>query len=448
MARNFLTAVNLNKNELQNPQIHNLGTAPSSPVKGQLYMDTGTNILYFWDGTTWQSTKSGSATVYNQVLRDNGTAKTQRNAINFINSAPVNFALTDDVGGGETEVVATLNWTGSIIASSSFGQAPSAGAGTMAARWDHVHGTPTHLAADHSTIPISALAAPTANVSWGNFGILNLATPSNGTDAVNKSYVDNLVSGMNWKAAVRAATTTNGTLATAFANGQVIDGITLATGDRILIKNQTTQTENGIYTVNASGAPTRATDLDASAEFVAATVFVTTGTANADTGWNQITDSVVVGTSNIVWVQISSSGGSPPNTRQVIAGAGLTGGGALSADVTLNAVAADGSIVVAADSIAVGYAGSGGTNGTAVTAARSDHTHTGLVKRATQAVNAATSTAITHNFGTKDVLVQVYRVATPWDTVECDVERTDVNTVTVRFTTAPAASEYNVVIFG
>lgn len=87
------------------------------------------------------------------------------------------------------------------------------------------------------------------------------------------------------KASVRAATTANGTLSTAFANGQTVDGITLATGDRLLIKNQSTQSQNGIYTVNASGAPTRATDFDAWDEIVGAFVTVESGTVNAGTQW-------------------------------------------------------------------------------------------------------------------------------------------------------------------
>jgi len=85
--------------------------------------------------------------------------------------------------------------------------------------------------------------------------------------------------------AVRVATTTNGTLATAFANGQTVDGVVLATGNRILIKNQTTGTENGVYTVNASGAPTRATDYDSQNEVYASLVYVALGTTNAGTIW-------------------------------------------------------------------------------------------------------------------------------------------------------------------
>src|ERR1700742_1860668 len=86
----------------------------------------------------------------------------------------------------------------------------------------------------------------------------NMPSPSAATDGANKAYVDALASGLEWKAAVRAATTNNGALATAYANGSVIDTVTLATGDRVLLKNQTTQSDNGIYVVQASGAPVRA----------------------------------------------------------------------------------------------------------------------------------------------------------------------------------------------
>jgi hypothetical protein len=84
---------------------------------------------------------------------------------------------------------------------------------------------------------------------------------------------------------VRAATTANGALATAFANGQVIDGITLATNDRILLKNQSAPAENGVYTVNATGAPTRATDMDIWVEVVSSVVIVSVGTTNANSVW-------------------------------------------------------------------------------------------------------------------------------------------------------------------
>lgn len=139
----------------------------------------------------------------------------------------------------------------------------------------------------------------------------NFGTPASATDVAIKSYVDieilNAIWASNLKDAVRVATTTNGTLATAFANGQTIDGITLVTGDRILIKNQTTGSENGIYTVNASGAPTRSTDADTASDIADAVVYVSQWTANADTGWKLVTDSIVLGTTSLVFTALVSS---------------------------------------------------------------------------------------------------------------------------------------------
>ena len=91
--------------------------------------------------------------------------------------------------------------------------------------------------------------------------------------------------GLAFKDSVRVATTANGTLATAFENGDTVDGVVLATGNRILLKNQTAQAENGFYTVNGSGAPTRAIDADTWVEIVSAYVFVEEGTLNQDTSW-------------------------------------------------------------------------------------------------------------------------------------------------------------------
>jgi hypothetical protein len=106
----------------------------------------------------------------------------------------------------------------------------------------------------------------------------------------------------SWKSPVRVATTTAGTLGTSFENGDTVDDVTLATGDRILIKNQATASENGIYTVNASGAPTRATDADTGAELLGATAVVTEGTANADTVWLCTANATItVGSTNLPW---------------------------------------------------------------------------------------------------------------------------------------------------
>jgi len=106
---------------------------------------------------------------------------------------------------------------------------------------------------------------------------------------------------------VRAASTVNVTLASAVENGDTLDGVTLATGDRILLKNQTTGSENGIYTVNASGAPTRATDADAGAELVNAAVYVSEGTTNADTAWTCTNNATpTLGSTALTFTQIGN----------------------------------------------------------------------------------------------------------------------------------------------
>ena len=187
----------------------------------------------------------------------------------------------------------------------------------------------------------------TGTVDVSSARITSVATPTGGTDAANKNYVDAQLQGLDVKNSVRVATTANGTLATAFANGQTVDGITLATNDRILIKDQSTGSENGIYTVNASGAPTRATDFDADSEVTGGTFFfVEEGTVNADNGFVMTNDgSVTVGTTALVFTQFSGAG-------QVIAGAALTKSGN-----TLNVGVDDSSIEVNSDALRVKASG-------------------------------------------------------------------------------------------
>lgn len=170
-------------------------------------------------------------------------------------------------------------------------------------------------------------------------GTLNMGTnfvtmdnpPTTDTQAANKAYVDAVAAGLSWKNAVRVATTANVALATDLENGDTVDGITLATGNRVLVKNQSAPAENGIYVVQASGAAVRSTDLDVAGEFMGATVFVTEGTAGADTGWTQTSEVVTVGTTAVTWVQFSGGNtyiwgtglGNTGNTVFVKLGAGI-----------------------------------------------------------------------------------------------------------------------------
>lgn len=179
--------------------------------------------------------------------------------------------------------------------------------------------------------------------SMGSNKLTNVADPTTAQDAATKSYVDGLVQGFDWKQSVRAASTTAGTLSTSFANGSVVDGVTLATGDRVLVKNQANGAENGIYTVNATGAPTRASDADVSADVTAGlTVFISEGASQGNSAWSLTTDdTIALGTTALTFTQVA--GGSLYS-----AGSGLSLSGS-----AFNVGAADTSLTVNADDIQV-----------------------------------------------------------------------------------------------
>ena len=241
--------------------------------------------------------------------------------------------------------------------------------------------------------------------------ILNLADPSANTDAANKQYVDNVARGLQWKDPVRVATTTNGALATAFANGQSIDGVALVTGNRILLKNQTAGAENGLYTVNAAGAPTRTVDADTGTELAPGTaVSVNEGTTNADTVQHIISDSAItIGTTAQSWAQLGG-------------GTTYTGGNGISVSgsvITAVAVASGGISVVA-----------GGLQVDPTIVPRKFSANVGN--------GSLTSIAVVHNLGTQDVIVSLKEVSSQTG-VLCDWAATDSNTVTFTFPSAPAA---------
>jgi uncharacterized protein YjbI with pentapeptide repeats len=165
-----------------------------------------------------------------------------------------------------------------------------------------------------------ALAGGTMSgaIAMGTNKITGLGTPTDGTDAATKNYVDSAAQGIDWKASVRAATTAAVTLASDLENGDTLDGVTLATGDRVLVKNQSTGSENGIYVVKSSGAPDRSTDADLAAELTSNfAVFVEEGTVNADQGYTLTNNgSITIGTTALVFTQFTGLG-------QIVAGTGL-----------------------------------------------------------------------------------------------------------------------------
>lgn len=317
--------------------------------------------------------------------------------------------------------------------------------------------------------------------------IINVADPSSAGDAATKSYVDNLLDGLRWKAPVRVATTTTGTLATAFANGQTVDGVVLSTGDRILIKDQSSAAENGIYIVAASGAPTRASDANTTVEVHGATVLVTSGTANADKVYVQTADNPTLGSSSLTFVEKGggqsytadgngieltsttfslelngatlSKSASGLKVADSYAGAGLT----LSADViTVNTGTSSatlleksgGAVRISADAAGNGLTGGAGQAlavgqgaGISVTTDAVAVDTSVVVRKFSQDIGngSSTSIAVTHNLGTKDITWSLRENATDAFVVT-DVVATSTTVATFTFPTAPTTNQFRVTI--
>src|SRR4030095_15752344 len=136
----------------------------------------------------------------------------------------------------------------------------------------------------------------------GTFKLVSLGTPTAATDAVTKGYVDAAIAGLAWKDTVRLASTAN----VALTGLTAIDGVTPIANDRILLKNQTTTSQNGIY-LASSGAGTRATDAATSTDILQAAAFVSEGTVNADTAWVMTTNApITIDTTGLTWVQFGA----------------------------------------------------------------------------------------------------------------------------------------------
>ncbi len=179
----------------------------------------------------------------------------------------------------------------------------------------------------NARLRLNGLDTMTGNLQMGGQRITNLGAPTASTDAATKDYVDTYVQGMAWKQSVRVATTTNIIL----SGLQTINGVTVATNDRVLVKNQTNTAENGIYLASSS-AWSRAPDANTPEELDGAAVFVRSGTVDADSAWIQVNAIVTVGTTAVSWSRFAASGGVTEGTGiditgsvvSVDAGQGLT----------------------------------------------------------------------------------------------------------------------------
>jgi hypothetical protein len=557
MARLFVTGINLNKNELQNARIQNLSTAPSSPVAGQIYFDTTTNVLYFFNGTEWVPA-SGSTEVIQDVIGSSvsgGTGLTATyndtsgittldldntavTAGNYGTTAAKTASFTVDAQGRLTaaneqdiqiatsQVTDLAEFIDDTVGDSVAGLVKEGegidvvyddGAGTLTISAEDATSSNKGIASFDSTDFTVASGAVTLNaervedivsnlviggtgidatyndgagslsididstvttnsgsqtltnktlstgttlsadLNANNQKITNLATPTSSGDAANKAYVDAVSEGLHVHAAARVYVGTNIDLSTDLEAGDVIDGITLVAGDRVLVNGQSTQSQNGIYVVQASGAAVRAIDFDTPTEVKSGDfIFVSAGTNYANTGWVQTLSPATIGTDPISFTQFSGAG-------TYLAGDGLTlTGSTFSVDVTPTSGNASltntgGAVEVKVntnDGLEVTASGLGINNGTGLTfsggALAFDTTNGYGTRKLAFGVGDGTATSYTvnHAMATRDVTVHVYENASPYAQVEADVEHTDSNNLTIKFATAPTSNQYRVVVVG
>jgi hypothetical protein len=311
-------------------------------------------------------------------------------------------------------------------------------------------------------------------------GNAKVATPTDAAHIATKGYVDSARQGLDVKASVRVATTAAINLSTDLEAGDVIDGVTLVAGDRVLVKNQGTASENGIYVAVASGAASRSSDANGTAdtgELTSGTfTFVEAGTVNFDSGFVVSTDgTITVGTTGITWTQFSGAG-------SFEAGDGLSKSGTqVNVNVTSNRTA----ITADAIDISANYVGQssittlgtittgvwngtdvavtdGGTGASDAASARTNlgiKTTAGAVTTTTSAlariakqgcaasITGVSTTTVTHNFGTTDVNVQIYEVSSG-ATVIGDVTRSNADTLSIVLYGTISANDYTIVIVG
>jgi phage-related tail fiber protein len=302
-----------------------------------------------------------------------------------------------------------------------------------------------------SSNTLNDLANNDGDYDMGGFTLTNLGTPGSSAEAATKGYVDTAVSaakqGLDVKDSVLYASTTGENVSISTTTAITLDGAsrTLTTGQtvRVLLKNQTTGSQNGIYDYNNTGGEyslTRSADANTSAKVTSGMfTFVETGTANADSGWVLTTDgTITLDTTDLAFTQFTGAG-------QITAGAGMTKTGN-----TLNVITASTArIVVNADSIDLAQPTITATSTPGTTIVQ-DVTvdvygrvtgYSEVTRKFAQSNpspitpsgNLATW-AVTHNLGTTDVVVAVYEVSTS-RSIEVDVTITSTNVVTLTWNT-------------
>ena len=306
-----------------NPNALTIGTG----LSGTSY-DGSSAVTVAIDSTV--ATTSGTQTLTNKTLT---SPLIDGNGVVFEGTTANDFETTLTVADPTADRTITLpDVTGTVITSGDSGTVtntmlqnssitingtPTALGGSIniTAGVSSVSGTSSQIAVSSTTGDIT-LSLPNAVVFPGTV-TLN-ADPINALDAATKQYVDAVAEGLHVHASVVAATTANVDLSTGLEAGDVIDGVTLVAGDRVLVKNQSTTSENGIYIASTSGAAVRASDYNTASEIDPGDFFfVSGGTTYDNTGWVQTAVVTTLGTDPITFEQFSGAG-------TYLAGNGLT----------------------------------------------------------------------------------------------------------------------------
>lgn len=473
MSRSFLTGLNLNKNELLNARIQNLATAPANPVAGQIYFDTDTKQITLWDGLAWVSLaaggdvgsqitaaidalttddiEEGSTNLYYLTSRAQadaaslltGATKTNititGNAISGLTITAENGvadSTTDDLDEGTTNLYFTDERAQDAIGTAITNGVQSGISVTysdvdneinfsVADQWagktttDLTEGTNLYFTDERAQDAVGNAVG--TGLSYNDTsGAISVDTNT----IASKTYVDGLVQGLSVKDSVRAATSVAGTLASDFEPGDTVGGVTLAEGDRILIKNQSTASENGIYVVAASGAPTRAADANpVSSELEKGSYVLVTEGTYAATGWI-VTDYSAGATT---WTQFSAA-------NEYTAGTNIA--------INSNQISFSGVLPIA----------NGGTNANTAADAKISlgfTTKYAVNNTLLEPTSNVVSWTVTHNMNSRDVAIQVYEIS-GYAQVEVDVVRTNANTATLTWvsTANVAADTYRAVVIG
>jgi hypothetical protein len=431
MARLFATSINLNQNQLQNASLQPLGTAPTSPVLGQVYYDSATaNYTLVWNGSAWVNGLSRAFHTGTQLAStiSNLAATVQAYSLSSFAAPTANipmggFTLTGLATPTAAGQAATFDWTLSRPLSAF--AAPTANIPMAGFKFTGL-GTPSAAgdSAEFSWVlsrSLSAFAAPTANIPMAGFTLTGLPAPTAAGQAAEYSWVigqvQSAAAGIASKPPVQVIATSNITL----TGLQTIDGYTTIAGDRVLVVGQSTATANGVYNA-ASGAWTRTTIEGAAPGELepGALWLVINGTANAGTQWRCSNSTpIVIGTTAVTIVQFGAA-------SVYTAGNGITLTGSA---FSVNPVSGGGILV--------------GAGGVQVDT-------TVVTRKFSQTIGDGSSTSyvVTHGLGTQDVHIQVKQAATPFGVVECDMSATSTTTATIAFATAPAANSYRVTVMG